>query len=303
MKAAAIDLGSNTLRMLLAEIRPGRLVDCRYFRNITRLAGELHGERGLARQSIERTCLALEEFAATLAEEKVDRLRIVGTAVLRTATNAGAFVEEVRRRCGLAIEIIDGDTEAELSCRGILSVLEPLPTRALLFDIGGGSTELILFDNESIVLRHSCPLGVVRLLEDFPSPRDRRGLIRHLLGEFGNTSCWRRWQREGIPIELVGTAGTVTTLAALKLQMTDYSGERVNNLVLERNWLADLAGTLKGMSLVQRCQLAGMEEGRADLIIPGLEVVAGLFELTGADRMRVADAGLLEGVLFDLADD
>lgn len=296
MIRAAIDVGSNSVRMLLH--RSDR-DDSQYFRQVTRLAGDFNPESGLMPQSMARTLRALGRFAGILKRYQVEEVRTVGTAALRHAVNSFEFIENVRKQTGLSIEIIDGEKEAGLSCRGILSVLDPAPQRALLFDIGGGSTELILVENDKIHLQQSVPLGVVRLLEDYPDPDGRHAAIRQGLASLAENSTWQGWQQTGAPIELVGTAGTVTTLAALKLKMEEYDGRLVNNLILERNWLEHITKTLTDLPLDKRVALPGMEEGRADIIIPGLQLVRALLDIGGCDHLRVADAGLLEGLLLE----
>lgn len=293
---AAIDVGSNSVRMLLR--RPDRDLD-QYFRQVTRLAGDFNPQSGLNPQSMARTLRALERFARVLGRYQVEKVVTVGTAALRHAVNSFEFIEKVRKQTGLRIEIIDGEREAGLSCRGILSVLKPAPQRALLFDIGGGSTELILVEDGKIHSQQSVPLGVVRLLETFPDSDERLTAIRQGLSSLVENLSWKRWQQVGGPIELVGTAGTVTTLAALKLKMEKYDGQLVNNLILERSWLEHITRTLSGLPLDKRTALPGMEEGRADIIIPGLQLVDTLLDISGCDRLRVADAGLLEGLLFE----
>jgi len=295
---AAIDVGSNSIRMLLQGPDGSVLAEPRYFREVTRLAGDFHPETGLAPGSMTRALDVLVHFAGLLRHYRVEKVRAVGTAALRQAVNAGEFIENVRRQTGLTIEIIDGDREAALSCRGILSVLDPLPKRALLFDIGGGSTEIILLDEGEICLQQSFPLGVVRLIEDYPEPGQCLQPIRQELIPFFENSTWKSWQQDAAPVELVGTAGTVTTLAALKLRMVEYDSRRVNNLVLERDWLEAMCRQLTGLSLNERAALPGMEEGRTDVIIPGLQIVNFLLASAGSDALRVADAGLLEGLLL-----
>ncbi len=298
MISAALDVGSNTARMLIAQIDGNILTDPHYYRRVTRLAGDFHPETGLAPASMERSLCALEHFAAILNGFPVEKIAVVGTAALRNAVNSGFFLEALKRRTNLDLRIIDGATEAALSCQGILSVLKPLPARAILFDIGGGSTEIILWQEGRICLQKSLPLGAVRLFEDYPATDHYDKVIRQGLEPLLTNPVWINWQQDRSPIELIGTAGTVTTLAALKLQMTEYAGERVNNLILTRSWLEDIHTGLLNLSIEQRLRLPGMEEGRADIIIPGLQIVHVLLDLAQGCSLRVADAGLLEGLLL-----
>jgi exopolyphosphatase/guanosine-5'-triphosphate,3'-diphosphate pyrophosphatase len=295
---AAIDVGSNTVRMLLAKKLDNELVDPMYLRQVTRLGGGYHPQTGLAPHSMDRTLQALEQFADLLSQRQIKQVKIVGTAALRRAVNSSDFIEQVLHKTGLDIVVISGKTEANFSCCGILSVLNPPPKRALLFDIGGGSTEIILFDCGKILLQLSLPLGVVRLIEDHPKHNLRHNVILHGLEPLSSNPIWQQWQQDSEPIELIGTAGTVTTLAALRLQLVVYNQLRVNNLVLERTWLQELTIKIEKMNLKQRLDLPGMEKGRADIILPGIQVVNALLDLADKDSLRVSDAGLLEGLLL-----
>ena len=298
MLQAAIDVGSNTLRMLIARVEGGAPAECRYYREITRLAGGFDPTNGLNPASVERTLRVLEEFGQTLRERQVEKIRAAGTAALRQAPDAAEFLAAAYARSGIRIEIIDGGCEAELSCRGIFSVLDPLPMRAVLFDIGGGSTELLVVSGRRVRYRVSLPLGVVGLSERFSAPVERQAEIEAQLNQMTGDPLWRQHFQPRANFELIGTAGTVTTLAAMKLELNRYDGARVNNLVLTRSWLQELTTRLDGMSLEERRQLPGLETGREEIIMPGLQLVDTLFALTGCSDLRVADAGLLEGLLL-----
>jgi exopolyphosphatase/guanosine-5'-triphosphate,3'-diphosphate pyrophosphatase len=299
VKRAAIDIGSNTLRMLILDEDEQEHQSPYYYRRVTRLAGDFTPESGLATASMDRTLAALQEFAGELQKFSVNEVRAVGTAALRDAINADKFVEKIRAKTGIQIEIIDGEREAELSCRGILSVLSPVPHRVVFFDIGGGSTEIICYENRQIQLRRSVPLGVVRLCENHPDAGDCLRRIQSEIAKIRDLPLWTNWHQNPSLLEVIGTAGTVTTLAALKLKMHQYEGSRVNNLILKRSWLNALVLKLTGLSLEQRRKLPGMEAGRADLILPGLQIVLALLQLAGTDSLRAADAGLLEGILLE----
>lgn len=295
---AVIDVGSNTVRLLIGECRNGALQSCRYERRITRLAGGLSAADELAEQSMERTLLALLDFSRIVEAAGVEKVKAVGTAALRRALNGGRFVERVRERTGIAIEIIDGAEEARLMTGGVLSVIDPVPQAVLVIDIGGGSTELVCVEAGRVVFQKSYPLGVVQLCEECDGAAARRALVDRTVAGFGadlaaSGLAGRRWQA-------VGTAGTITTLAAVHLGMRVYDPAAINNHRLETAWLAALLDRLKRLSVEQREALAGMEEGRGDLIVPGLEILERLFGALGLESLVVADAGLLEGALLDL---
>jgi exopolyphosphatase/guanosine-5'-triphosphate,3'-diphosphate pyrophosphatase len=286
--------------MLIAECQNKQLYPQRYRQKITRLAGDYQPEVGLARESIERTLDALSDF---LSQEKLSELaniRIVGTAALRRAENAQHLVNLIKLKTRLDLEIISGHEEARLSSAGVLSVLEPLPKTALIVDIGGGSTELIFYHQTEILYSCSYPLGVVQLCEEMPVAENRRLHLQDMVVKFSSDLL-----HAGIePLllsscELIGTAGTVTSLAALDLKLEEYDRAKINNHILQFVWLENTLSKLDLLSVPEREQLPGMEPGRGDVIIPGLELVIALCRYFKQAEIRVADAGLLEGILLD----
>jgi exopolyphosphatase/guanosine-5'-triphosphate,3'-diphosphate pyrophosphatase len=294
---AAVDVGTNTVRMLFGEVLNGRVLPDSYYRRVTRLGGGATIEKGLSPEAMERTLSALTEMGGILRASGVDAVRAVGTAALRNAANGPRFVEKVRSVSGIPLEIIDGDEEASLCARGVLSALHPRPDRCLIFDIGGGSTEFILSRGDELIFQRSYPLGVVHLCEQFPDPDRQRMHIEQVLGLFLDDLASAG---DAAGSTLVGTAGTATTLAALHLQMTLYDWRRVNNLVIGIEDLKGMASRLNPLSPKERESLPGMEKGRGDLILPGIRIVLNLLERLGRRQLTVSDFGLLEGALLSL---
>ncbi|PLX90520.1 MAG: exopolyphosphatase [Desulfuromonas sp.] len=299
---ASIDVGSNTVRMMCGRIEQGRLLPLLYEREITRLGGGFTDQRGLSPESIERTLLALERFAAILHQQQPSALRVVGTAALRRAVNRQDFVARVGQRTGLELEVIDGQQEARLSALGVLEALQPQPEAVLVIDIGGGSTELVLLERSRIRFRESYPLGVVRLCEEVCDRQQRKLQIDAVLDRFvvDLTRSNAAELLRAANCEFVGTAGTVTTLAAIDLKMARYDWRRINNHCLSRQILADQYALLEPLEIAQREQLPGLETGRGDLILPGIEILQALLTRFSHRHIRVSDFGLLEGLLLDL---
>ena len=297
---AAVDVGTNTVRLLLGEERDGRVVPARYYRRITRLGGGFTSEMGLSPQAMERTLSALTEIGEILRSSGVNTVRAVGTAALREAPNGVSFAEKIRSAARIPLEIIDGIEEATLCARGVLSALSPRPDHCLIFDIGGGSTEFILTRGSEPMFQRSYPLGVVRLCEQVPSLDQQTVRIGQILERFQADLAVAGWERVAAGSTLVGTAGTVTTLAALQLEMTQYDWRRVNNLVLGVEDLKRMASRLAPLSSEERESLPGMEKGRGDLILPGLGIVLGILEHFGRSQVTASDFGLLEGALLSL---
>ncbi|AMV72281.1 pppGpp 5'-phosphohydrolase and exopolyphosphatase [Desulfuromonas sp. DDH964] len=301
---AAIDVGSNTVRMLLASVTgDGSLLPLHYFRKVTRLGGGITSNEGLASEAMERTLLALQQCAAELATARVDGVAAVGTAALRRAKNGKAFVARIQRETGLVVDVVDGEKEAYLAATGVLAALDPKPSHALIFDIGGGSTEFILVVDGKHLFYRSYPLGVVSLCEEGGDPSMQYRQIETCL------DALQRDLRRANLLDLiqdkrtllVGTAGTVTTLAALQLGMEKYDWRRVNNLLLTQHDLQNWARRLGELDVAERERLPGLEKGRGDLILPGVMIVLQLLRLFSRESLTVSDFGLLEGLLLEHA--
>jgi len=286
--------------MLIADTRGEKVVPSTYYREVTRLGGDYALEKGLAPESMERTLSALKGFSTLLRERDVSAVRVVGTLALRRASNAPAFIDAVMNQTGLSIEVIDGTTEARLSCAGVLSALDSVPSSSIIFDIGGGSTEFVYVKNGVPNCSASFDLGVVALAETCASPKEEQGVIAATLQRLTEEMPLLDSVLLQGDIVLVGTAGTVTTLAALDLGMTEYDWRRVNNHVLTRESLERWMAVLEPLSPNERENLPAIEEGRGDLIVPGLRIVLAIMDMMGQNRLVVSDFGLLEGTLLSL---
>lgn len=296
MLCATVDVGSNTVRMLVGTCGAGRLQPYLYDRHITRLGGGFTPTTGLSAASMARTIVALKDFSDILKNNQAQCLRAVGTAALRRAANRQQFIDQVYRQTGIGIEIITGDEEARLTAIGVLSVISPRPDNAVIVDIGGGSTELICLLDGRVCAQQSYPLGVVRLAEEYPDRRQRQQAIDAVLMDF--RSIVQHRLLPSAPLVLIGTAGTMTTLAAMDLKLTHYDPEVINNHQLSMTWMHTLYHQLESLSVSEREQLPGMEQGRGDLILPGLQLATAIAQSMRVSHLKVADAGLLEGTFL-----
>ena len=229
-------------------------------------------------------------------------IRIVATSAVREASNGHVFAAAVARATGRRVDVVSGEAEARLTLRGVRHGLGALTGLVLTFDIGGGSTEYVLAEGDVIRSMVSLRLGVVPLAERFPFPGVADSKVyRELLDDVR-----RRLARE-LPeairaarvAHLVGTAGTVTALAALDLGLVRYDPDRVQGYVLGRPAVERLLARLGALTLEERAVLPCLEPGRADLIIPGTAIVMATFELIGIHELRVSEYGLREGVLVN----
>ncbi|MFK5926934.1 MAG: hypothetical protein QM483_09915 [Desulfuromusa sp.] len=295
---AVIDVGSNTIRMLLGDYQNGRLLSPRYCRNITRLSGDFSEQNGLSEAGMCRSLTALKSYKKIISAQQVSQIRVVGTAALRRARNRQTFIDVVYSETGLTIEVIDGAEEALMSTRGALSVISPIPRAAIVIDIGGGSTELACVIDGYIHFQKSYPLGVVRLCEEYSSETDRQQQIDATCKQFAESLAGL----DKFDYQLIGTAGTITTLAAIHLQLEKYDADMINNHEISFSWLKRLQQKLELLSVQEREAVAGMEQGRGDLILPGLQILLALLSLLKLSTLRVSDSGLLEGVMLNLTD-
>ena len=295
---AAIDIGSNSLRMLLGEVVGDQVIPHQYFRHITRLAGGYDPRAGISAAARARTLSALEAFAQLLDQTKPVCTRAVATEAVRRAVNGEQFVADVLARTGISVEIINGDEEAALSSAGVFAGLQPPPLAALIFDIGGGSTEFIVVKDRQRLWQKSYPLGVVSLAET----SNPELVITEILAVLADDLRVAGFHSllAGADCELVGTAGTVTTLAAFDLAMTEYDWQRINNYLLSRSALLSQYKRLLPLSAAERELLPGIEMGRGDLIVHGADIVLTLMKLLDKDELRISDFGLLEGTLLSM---
>lgn len=298
--SAAIDLGTNTARLLIGRVDPGQVIrPLALKRIVTRLGGGFTREVGLSHDAKERTLIALREFADALREHGVVAVRAVATSAVRDAVNGLEFVSRVFRETGIRLEVIDGREEALLTLRGVIAGLGR-EGDFMVFDIGGGSTEYTLAKGSNPLFTRSLPLGVVRLTEGKTSmPAMEEKICREL------EALYRATIAEGFAsfpagATLVGTAGTATTMAALDLELSPYDPAKVQGHVLTREKIREMLDRLLPLTPGQRLSLPGMEQGREDLIIAGILLTLKSMELFGFGSLTVSDTGILEGILLSI---
>ncbi|HZF04360.1 MAG TPA: hypothetical protein VE932_08525 [Patescibacteria group bacterium] len=305
-RLATIDLGTNTVRLLVADVTPGAGAwqTVRAEQRVTRLGEGFRATGALGDAAAARTAAAVVDYVAQARAAGAVRVAIVATSAVRDAANGGAFVADLERTTGVAVRIISGDEEARLTLAGIVAGLGRLPGTLVAFDIGGGSTEYILAREGALVASTSLRLGVVPLAERFafhaPVDPARYAVLRaevesQLERELPAAIATARIDA------LVGTAGTVTTLAALDLGLAAYDPARVQGHTLTRAAIERQRRRLAALNLAGRAALPCLEPGRADLIVPGVAIVEATLARLDCERLVVSDFSLREGVLAELA--
>lgn len=310
MILAGIDIGTNTLRLLIADVAQGTFRELYSDRRITRLGRELDRTGVLAREAEDSALHVLREFSESIRRHAAAHTAAVGTSALRKASNASAFTATAERTMGLAITVISGQEEARLTLRGVIQSLresEKSGDRScpiFVVDIGGGSTEIIMGRPAGEPLTVSLGLGAVYLTERFlggdpPSSAEverMRSSIRKTLSE---QSALFQPSRTSL---VVGTAGTVTTLAAVAQGLEHYDPGKINEYVLTREFIDDLVPELCALTVKERRSIRGLDPGREDIILAGAVVLQEIMRQYSCASMVVSDWGLREGIVLDLYD-
>lgn len=311
---AALDLGTNNCRMLVATPTEDgfRVIDS--LSRVVRLGEGLHHTGRLGTAAMDRALDALHACVARLERRPLDGIRAVATEACRRAANGAEFLDRARRETGLALTVISTREEAELALESCAPLLGGPGRRALLFDIGGGSTELAWVRLSpgrapELIGYDSLPLGVVTLAEEYGdagfSPDGFDAMVDAVvarLAPFERVHCIGQEIRQG-GVRLVGTSGTVTTLAGVALNLPRYRRPLIDGAVLTRQVAADALASLRGMGREGLATHPCVGPERADFVLPGCAVYAAIARLWPASPVVVADRGLREGMLTRLIRD
>ena len=318
-RLAALDLGTNNCRLLIATPsgRGLRIIDA--YSRIVRLGEGLAKSGALSDKAMERALDALKICSEKVARRQVTRLRCIATQACRGAENGQTFLDEVRQQTGLKFEIIGPQEEARLAVRGCAELLDPDAPAALIFDIGGGSTELSWVQTEKapdraepntkIVAWKSMPFGVVMLSEKWDGReiseekyKDMVKSVRQEIADLGDPGALKKtFERGGA--HFLGTSGTITSIAGVHLKLKRYRRDKVDGFWLKEKDVRAVANKLRAMSFEERANEPCIGEERADLVVCGCAILEALLKEWPVDRIRVADRGLREGILADLARD
>lgn len=303
---ASIDIGSHTARLLVA-----RTGDASSFltplvrrRAYTRIAGDFvdSGRRKIPESAVKRLLGVLDEFMPLMDSHRVTSVRAVGTGVLREADNSDMVFEAVRRHTGLQIRCISGAEEAALACTGVVGALGLENQPCVVFDLGGGSTEVVVRGYGESSIR-SLPLGASVLKAIWlPSDPPGHAELERLESEIGGLLAGSAIHAPETAGELVvaGTGGTVTALAAVTegLNQEEIVPERINGVIVDLFRVEELLGLWKSQGMKERMKFSGLEAGRAEVIVPGAMVVSGILRYFGAGRLTASMSDLLEGLII-----
>ncbi len=306
----ALDLGTNNCRLLIARPAEDGFVVIDAFSRVVRLGEGLAGSGRIADSAMDRAVAALSVCAEKLRRRHVSLARSVATEACRRAVNGRHFVERVRKETGICLEIISPEEEARLAVLGCHRLLEPGDGPALIFDIGGGSTELVLIDTDGGEPRIKCwwsaPWGVYSLTEsegrDFATADERlaaygrmRERVRHAFRRFDELL-----PAEKTNIRLMGTSGTVTTLASVHLALPSYDRRAIDGLKVPVASMRGISEQLSRLSHEERARFPCIGHERADLVVAGCAILESIMDLWPAETLGIADRGIREGILRSL---
>jgi exopolyphosphatase/guanosine-5'-triphosphate,3'-diphosphate pyrophosphatase len=320
---AALDLGTNNCRLLIARPAPAgsgqdgfRVIDS--FSRIVRLGEGLSLTGELSEAAIDRTLAALEICRNKMRARGVTHARLIATEACRSARNGLEFLAKVRAATGLDLEIVDRETEARLAATGSASLADSAAKGVVLFDIGGGSSEIVWLGQascstarsgatarcDSIRFWVSLRIGVVTLAEKFGgldvSDATFEAMIDHVSPELESFIAMVGTEQRGRHFHLLGTSGTVTTIAGVFLGLARYDRRRVDGLWMSSGQVDDAVASLRKMTYEERAANGCIGHGRADLVLAGCAILEAIRRAFPADRVRIADRGLRDGILIQL---
>jgi exopolyphosphatase/guanosine-5'-triphosphate,3'-diphosphate pyrophosphatase len=301
VRRAVIDVGTNSIKLLVAEVSGHEVRPVWEGSRQTRLGQGFYETHQLQPEPIARTAQAVTEFVQKARAQQAVSIRVIATSAAREAVNGPELTSAIEQSCGLPVEIISGEQEADLAFKGVTTdpalAREPL----LLLDVGGGSTEFILGQGERTHFRQSFPLGTVRLMEklphsDPPKPGELAGCRQWLKGylqEEVRPKLGPALSREGgAGVNFVGTGGTASILARMEAGLQDYERERMEATRLSGERLHWHLEHLWSLPLAKRKKVVGLPPNRADVILTGLAIYAGIMDEFGFSELRISTRGL-----------
>jgi exopolyphosphatase/guanosine-5'-triphosphate,3'-diphosphate pyrophosphatase len=293
---AVIDIGTNSLKMHVASVSDDHTRVLGDFTEVTRLGEGLHETGELGAEAIARNVDAVAALHARASELGAATTVAVGTMALRSATNTRVFIDAVRERCGLKVEIVPGEEEARLSYLAVVSGLGASQGKVAVFDTGGGSTEFIFGEGEEILDRFSLNVGSRQPTEEFcksdpVTPAELASMVAHLEREFGRL--------EGGKDALVGMGGTVTSMGAVHHEMKVYDPDVIQGSTLALAEVERQLEMFRARTIDERRETVGLMPKRADVILAGVAIVMTVMRKLGVTELTISDRGLRHGLFFD----
>lgn len=298
MKIGTIDIGTNSMRLLIADYNNGKIENRKKHVNTTRIGQGVDKEGYISEEALQRNINALEEFANICKVEECQAIYCMGTSALRDSKNGNVFVDRAKQKTNINVEIISGNEESNL---GFMGVLEGLDTdeQILVIDIGGGSTEFIVGDIEGIKFAKSENVGALRMTEKFlaKDPIDTNefsNMSKFIYSEIKDTIDYIKSKQIK---KIVGIGGTITSLSAMNQELEVYSMEKIHNSEVSIKNIKDILQNLKQMTLNDKKTLKGLQPKRADIITAGVEILNIIMENLEIEKIIVSEYDNLEGLM------
>jgi exopolyphosphatase / guanosine-5'-triphosphate,3'-diphosphate pyrophosphatase len=301
-RVAVVDIGTNSTRLLIADVSDGRVAEVERRSRVTRLGRGVDLSGQLSAEAIEEACDAVAGYVSLYAEAQASEVVAIATSAVRDASNGHAFVAELRERFALSAKVLDGGEEARLTYLGATAERPP-PAPALVIDIGGGSTELIVGTGAEISFHVSLQAGVVRHTErhistDPPTALDLEALAGDLRGPIEEAAAELPGPK---PTTGIAVAGTPTSLAAVEMELEPYDSERVHGHTLTLPAIQHLLSRLASVPLSEREEIPGLHPDRAPTIVAGVVILIEAMRAFGLERVEVSEHDILYGVAIDAA--
>jgi exopolyphosphatase/guanosine-5'-triphosphate,3'-diphosphate pyrophosphatase len=300
-RVAVIDIGTNSSRLLVADVAVGRVGPVERRSRVTRLGRGVDLSGQLSAEAIEDVCVAIGDYVEVIEELGAEQIDAIATSAVRDAANGSAFIAELRERFALSARVLDGEEEARLTYVGATS--EQVPTRpTLVIDIGGGSTELIVGSGREISFHASLQVGVVRQSErhvasDPPTAKELEALAGDVRGQIESALAAGASAEDGIAV-----AGTPTSLAAIELGLEPYDPARVHGHVLPLVAIQRMLSRLASVPLAERVRIPGLHPDRAPTIVAGIVVLVETMRAFDLERITVSEHDILYGTAISAAE-
>ena len=298
MKIATIDIGTNSMRLLIAEYKDGKLVNRKKYVNTTRIGQGVDKQGYITDEAIERNIKALVEFSNRCKGENCEKIYCMGTSALRDSKNKDKFINLAKDKTGINVDIISGEKESNLGFMGVLEGLEKAKD-ILVIDIGGGSTEFIIGNKDGIRFSKSENVGALRMTEKFLhqdpiNDNEFESMSNFIYEEVKSTLEYINKHKVK---NLVGIGGTITSLSAMNQELEVYSMERIHNSKISLSEIELILQNLKKMTLNDKKSLKGLQPKRADIIIAGVEILHTIMKNLEIKEITVSEYDNLEGLM------
>ena len=304
MKIGTIDIGTNSMRLLTAIYEDGKLIDRKKYVNTTRIGQGVDDKGYISKEAIDRNIEALKEFKAICDKEECDYIYCMGTSALRDSKNSSEFIELAKREAGVDVEVITGERESNLGFLGVIEGVERDESEEILvIDIGGGSTEFIVGNQEGVNFCKSENIGALRLTEKFLKTEIVKDEELTETIEFINKTIQdtiNKIKARNIK-KLVGIGGTVTSVSAINQKLEVYSMEKVHNSKIFKKEVDEILQMLKNMTLEDKKRLNGLQPKRADIITAGVVILDMIMEKLELNEIIVSEYDNLEGLMCLMA--